>query len=170
MKILIIGDSFAAKYNSAYPGWSELLEKEYQVTNLAQAGVSEYKILKQVESVDVNSFDCAIVSHTSPYRIHTAYHPLHTEGLHKHCDFIYEDIRGRLPDVEKFFTEYFDLEYAKTVYNLLKQQISKNLQSIRTIDTEDLDLLKLFNTHPGEVQHLSASANETFYQRIKGLL
>ena len=166
MKILIIGDSFATRYDGAYPGWAEMLEQKHTVTNLAQAGVSEYKILKQLQSVTVKDFDCVIVSHTSPNRMHTAYNPLHQSGLHKDCDFIYEDVKGRLPDVEKFFTEYFDLDYANYVYNLIHKEITSLLIDIRVIDIEQLGLKKLFETDRGEVQHLNKQANVTFYNRL----
>ena len=166
MNILIIGDSFATKYNGAYRGWAELLEQKHTVTNLAQAGVSEYKILKQLQSVTVKDFDCVIVSHTSPYRIHTAYNPLHTSGFHKDCDFIYEDVKDRLPDVGKFFTDYFDLDYANYVYKLIRKEITSLLTDARVIDTDQLDLKELFSTDRGEVQHLNEQANITFYNRL----
>ena len=167
MNILIIGDSFATKYNGAYPGWAELLEQKHTVTNLAQAGVGEYKILKQLQSVTASDYDCVIVSHTSPYRIHTLHHPLHKEGFHKDCDFIYQDVKDRLPDVGKFFTEYFDLDYADYVYNLIRKEITSLLADTRVIDTEHLDLKKLFSTDCGDVQHLSEKANITFYNRLE---
>ena len=54
MELLIIGDSFSAdwsiKYND-YLGWPSLLLEHYQITNLSQAGVGEYKIYKQLLSV-----------------------------------------------------------------------------------------------------------------------
>ena len=37
MKILIAGDSFAAKWDGDYPGWSDLLSKKYSVKNIAQS-------------------------------------------------------------------------------------------------------------------------------------
>lgn len=167
MKILIIGDSFATKYNGPYLGWAEMLEQQYIVTNLAQAGVGEYKILKQLQSVNVDVFDCVIISHTSPYRIHTLYHPLHTQGFHKNCDFIYEDIKGRLPDVENFFSKYFDLDYAENIYNLIRKEIDSLLEHTLVIDTEQLGLQKLFKQERGEVQHLTEKANIVFYDRLR---
>jgi len=167
MNILIIGDSFATKYNGAYLGWSEMLEKYHIVTNLAQAGISEYKILKQLQSATIKDFDCVIVSHTSPYRIHTAYNPLHTSGFHKDCDFIYEDVRNRLPDVEKFFTDYFDLDYANYIYELIRKEITSLLTGARVIDTDQLDLKKLFLTDRGDIQHLSKQGNIIFYNRLE---
>ena len=55
MKILIVGDSFAAdwsvKYND-YHGWPNLLAQKFEVTNLAKAGVGQYKIYKQLQNID----------------------------------------------------------------------------------------------------------------------
>jgi hypothetical protein len=167
VNILIIGDSFATKYKGSYPGWAEMLEKDHNVTNLAQAGVGEYKILQQLKSVEPKTFDCVIVSHTSPYRIHTLYHPLHTQGIHKNCDFIYEDVKERLPDVEKFFTEYFDLDYAIYIYQCIYDDITLRLKESRVIDTEELGIKKLFSKHRGNVQHLTQEGNFIFYKRIK---
>lgn len=167
MNILIIGDSFATKCNGSYPGWAELLEQKHTVTNLAQAGVGEYKILKQLQSVTASDYDCVIVSHTSPYRIHTLHHPLHKEGFHKNCDFIYEDVRNRLPDVEKFFTEYFDLDYAIYIYRCIYDDITLKLKESRVIDTEELGIKNLFSMHRGNVQHLTQEGNIIFYKRIK---
>ena len=49
MKLLVAGDSFAAEW-PGNSGWVKLLAQEHPVTNVAQAGVSEYKILKQVQN------------------------------------------------------------------------------------------------------------------------
>ena len=48
-------------------GWSKLA-KQHDVTNVAQAGVSEYKILKQLHNAELKDYDAIIVSHTSPSR------------------------------------------------------------------------------------------------------
>jgi len=171
LNILIIGDSFATKYNGPYLGWAEMLEQQHNVTNLAQAGIGEYKILKQIQSVTTASdYDCVIVSHTSPYRIHTLYHPLHKDGFHKNCDFIYEDVKNRLPDVEKFFTEYFDLDYANYIYTLIRKEITSLLTGTKVIDTDELDLKTLFSTKRGDVQHLNEQGNIIFYNRLQEYL
>jgi hypothetical protein len=58
-KLLICGDSFAADWTVKVKekGWVNLLAQDYKVTNLAQAGCSEYKILKQLQSVNLDKFD-----------------------------------------------------------------------------------------------------------------
>ena len=168
-KILVAGDSFATVYNGAYKGWAQMLAEHYSVKNVAQAGVGQYKILKQIQKQNLNKFNTLVISHTSPYRIHTATHPLHQQGFHKNCDFIYEDVKGRLPDVEKFFTEYFDLDYANCIHNLLKKEIDSiiNKYEINVIDTESLELRKVFKTNRGQVQHLDEVGNKLIYKRLQ---
>ena len=56
-KILIVGDSFAADWSIKHKecnGWVNMLCDDFFVTNIAQAGVSEYKIYKQLLSQDIN--------------------------------------------------------------------------------------------------------------------
>jgi|TARA_R110000782_G_scaffold223906_1_gene310866 hypothetical protein len=170
MKLLLAGDSFIAKTPGDYPGWSDLLDQDYNVDNVARPGIGEYKILKQLQNCTLDLYDTIIIGHTSPYRIHTAHHPLHKEGFHKHCDFIYEDVKGRLPDVEKFFTEYFDLEYAIVVHALIIKEINTLLENCSVINTHTLGLDKLFDTNRGSVQHLDQEGNKIFYNRIKDAL
>jgi hypothetical protein len=96
-RVLIIGDSFGADWSVKYrdyPGWPSLLARVYSVVNLAQAGISEYKIYKQLLSVtDLDSYEYVIVSHTSPYRVTTNSHPVHANDLlHNNADLIFNDI------------------------------------------------------------------------------
>ncbi len=92
-RIVLAGDSFGCEWPTG-EGWPLMLAKNHAVNNIAQAGVGEYKILKQLWNLSardaywVNNYDCVIVCHTSPSRIHTPKHPVHKEGLHKDCDLI----------------------------------------------------------------------------------
>ena len=133
MKILLCGDSFASNWQVKCPnstGWVNLLANQYNVTNLAQSAVGEYKILKQVQSVDLNKFDAIIVSHTSPNRIHCTYHPIHNQDpLYKNADLIYSDVLDHAHKsadcrlAVDFFERYFDLEHAEEVNNLICMEI-----------------------------------------------
>ena len=90
-KILIAGDSFAADWTVKYKGegWVNTLCKDYDVTNIAQAGVSEYKIYNQLKKIDVSKYDIILISHTSAYRIPVVEHPIHSKDiLHNNCDLI----------------------------------------------------------------------------------
>jgi hypothetical protein len=171
MHLLLAGNSFIAKHTGEYPGWAELLEQDYKIHNVAQFGVGQYKILKQLQKVNLNQYDAVIICQSSPYLIHTAYHPLHKEdSLYGRCDFIYEDIKGRVPDVEKFFKEYLDLEYAEFIHNLIVNEIATILRDCRVIDCANLGLRQLFETNRGTVQHLDKQGNITFYNKLKKAL
>ena len=58
-KLLICGDSFAADWQVKYPqgqGWCNLITQYYHVTNVAQAGCSEYRIYQQFLSYNQDFF------------------------------------------------------------------------------------------------------------------
>ena len=87
--ILIAGDSFAADWTikNNKSGWVNYMT---DVDNLAQPGVGEYKIFKQLQSRDLSLYTHIIVSHTSPYRIHTFHNPLHIDdSFHHACCLLY---------------------------------------------------------------------------------
>jgi hypothetical protein len=99
-KILISGDSFAADWNKKFKnknGWVNMLETDFDVTNIAEAGVSEYKIYKQLQKIEIKNFDYVIVSHTSANRIPIDEHPIHKEDiLHNNCDLIFSDVNEHI--------------------------------------------------------------------------
>ena len=181
MKILIIGDSFAADWTVKYPGlqgWPNLLSTEYDVTNLAQAGVSEYKIYKQLCSINVIDYDFAIVAHTSPYRLVTRRHPIHTnDALHANCDLIYGDIEHHalkaknksnlsLHNAYWFFSYHYDEEYQETTYKLFREKIEYllTIPFITITDFDDWD--KITTTYKGICNHLSDEGNLLMYKKI----
>ena len=137
MKILITGDSFAADWTSKYKGigWPNMLAEKYFVTNLAQAGCSEYKIFLQLSSINFKDYDTIIVSHTSPNRIYIESHPVHkNDPLHKNSDLIYTDLKEHsksnkslLPIIE-YYEKYFSFEYALFVHNLICEKIDTLLK------------------------------------------
>lgn len=186
--ILIIGDSFAADWSTKYKdylGWPSLLAEQHTVTNLAQAGVSEYKIYKQLLSVkDLSVFDAVIVAHTSPYRVPTRLHPVHfNDVLHNKSDLIYTDIEYHsfqlknmfnrsLCAAKKFFTYHFDEEFFEVSYGLFRDKINtiladKKVITLATFDTWAatekyvLDFVDLLNTQPGLINHYSKEGNQT---------
>jgi hypothetical protein len=189
-KVLITGDSFAAdwsvKYHD-YPGWPNLLSRKYTVTNLAQAGCSEYKIWQQIESADLSLYDAVIVSHTSPYRLPVENHPVHKDdALHKDCDLIYTDIKesGKkdLHSIVEFFEKYFHTDYAKFVHqliishelNYISQHCKGPILTISNLDcshlvsrNEFLDFSKLFREQRGIVNHFSEQANQKICTTIE---
>jgi hypothetical protein len=186
-KILICGDSFAADWTIKYPGegWPNLLAKEYDVTNLAQAGCSEYRIHKQLSSVDLNLFDYILVFHTSPNRLYTSLHPVHSKDpLHSNSDLIYTDVKEHsktnteLVPIVEYFEKHFDMEYAVFMHNLLCKQIEKNLEPYNVIHASGIDYEGLyqfsdmmqFNStvlkNRGTINHCNDTGNKIIYESI----
>jgi hypothetical protein len=187
MKILICGDSFASDWTTRYPGkgWPNMLAEQHEVVNLAQAGCSEYKILKQLESVNLNTYDQIIISHTSPYRIYVKKHPVHhSDPLHKDCDFLYSDIKEHavknknLIPIVNYIENYFDLDYAKDIHKLLCKEIEQLLESVadRVIHIANIDYKtiysfknminfdNLFASNRGSMNHFDAKGNEEIFK------
>jgi hypothetical protein len=186
MNILIAGDSFATKSSTCNSSWMELLAEQHQVTNLAQAGIGEYKIYKQLCSVDVNEFDLVIVSHTSPSRIHTNNHPIHKAGFHKDCDLILTDLiehfqpfNTSLQTAKNFFKYHYDEEYQIDIYNLLRRQINDmilvpyiSLSHIEivnqlAIEKHNINLSPLWVGERGKINHYTRLGNRFVFKRIE---
>jgi hypothetical protein len=186
MHILLCGDSFATDYtkyqSTEYPGWPNLLAKKFTVTNLAQAGVSEYKILKQVQSMG-NDYDVAVVSHTSPFRVHARKHPFHTQGLHQDCDLLYADIMEKsswwnpaLQACKSYFTHIYDFDYQMDVYQLLFDKIKHSIHVPcihichnnlgKEIQNVNLDFTDTWYLNQGKVNHYNQQGNKLVYQTL----
>jgi hypothetical protein len=184
IKILICGDSFSADWGSS--GWPRLLSNEFDVINLSQAGVGEYKILKQLESVNVKDFDLIIVSHTSPSRVHTPQHPVYKKGFHKNCDLIYTDIENKrsffntsLKVAKGWFKFHYDDQYQVDIYNLVREKIN-NLCTVPYVSIShvdfDLNLKKenvfidfsnIWKNHRGGINHYDTYGNQEIYKILK---
>lgn len=191
MKILLIGDSFAAdwsvKYNM-YKGWPNLLADTYDVTNLAQAGVSEYKIYKQLDKVLwIGEYKLVIVSHTSPYRVPTRSHPVHhNDLLHNNADLMLNDItyhsnklynffNRSLRSASGFFKYHYDVEFYETTYKLYRKAIEDRLGMTKFISLNmfpnsehkcTIDLSNLATTHTGKINHMSEEGNRLVYEKL----
>jgi len=194
MKILIVGDSFASDWSikyKDYPGWTNLIANDYDVTILSQPGCGEYKILKQLQSVNIDRYDLIIISHTSPGRIHTPKHPVHSQDLlHKNSDLIYTDLEyhalkftnlfnSSLSTAHDFFVYHYDEEYYDHVYQLLRDEITKLVASRSTLivnhlpclstytGSNVLDFSPMLETHRGIINHFSQPGNQIIYQAVK---
>jgi hypothetical protein len=184
MKILIAGDSFAAdwqKQKSSYLGWPNLLANDFDVTNIAQAGVSQYKILCQLRSLDLSVFDVIIVCFTSDFRLHIPKHPIHSNSiLHKDCDLLYSDLNFHVKKIKNLFNfklwiSYlwyiisFDYDYYTTISSLIKKEIFHlaMTQNCLFITDSDLEIKELFHQSRGSVNHLSEEANYQVYECVK---
>jgi hypothetical protein len=184
MKILIAGDSFAADWSVKYPGkkgWPNLVGEEFDVTNIAQAGSSEYRIWKNLLKVDSTKFDKIIISHTSPYRIYVAKHPVHSSSLlHKDCDLLYSDaVENNLHTIKDYFENYYDLGYAVDIHQLIMNQIATlaaNAIHIGHIDVAQPKTIRLtsfsdvWKHNKGLINHYSDSGNKIIYNSILTLI
>ena len=185
LKLLVAGDSFAAEW-PGNNGWVKLLAKEHDVTNVAQAGVGEYKILQQIRSATLDEYDAVIVSHTSLSRVHTPKHPLHKQGLHKDCDLLWTDIEKRsswfnrsLKAAKGYFEHHYDDEYYQTVYSLLRKEINALLSDKVYLSMSHIDVAKLFiyesnhldfsdfwKANLGTENHYSIKGNKKMYDIV----
>jgi len=185
LNVLVAGDSFAAEW-PGNNGWVKLLAKKYNVTNVAQAGVSEYKILKQIRNADLDNYDAVIVSHTSLSRVHTPTHPLHKQGLHKDCDLLWTDIEKRntlfnpsLKAAKGYFEFHYDDEYYQTVYSLLRKEINNLLSSKVYLSMSHINVAKMFiyednhldfsdfwKANLGTENHYSSKGNKKIYDIV----
>lgn len=185
MKILIAGDSFAAPWPNDVISWAYLLGQKHSVTNVAQAGVGEYKIYKQIISQDLSKFDFIIVCHTSPSRVHTLKHPVHKSKLHKDCDLIITDIEGRqsffnpgLKSAKQWFLYHYDDEYQNFIYSLIRREINSIINipylSIDNLSFPDnlffekthLDLREFWKKNRGIINHYTEEGHKEIYRQV----
>lgn len=184
MKILICGDSFAADWTVKYPnrkGWVNMLADQHDVTNLAQAGCSEYKIYLQLLSQNLTAYDKIIICHTSPNRIYVKEHPHHKDDkLHKNSDLIYSDLkyRDKHDPLVAYFETCFDLEYFNFIHTLICEKIDSltkpfQILHVTNIYWDDLykfpnsqDFAKVFEKHRGDTNHFDDQGNLLVYGKI----
>lgn len=193
VKILLAGDSFAAKWPNSDSGWPDLLSQSFDVTNIAQAGIGEYKILKQIKNSNLKQFDLVIVSHTSPYRIHTPNHPIKRSGLHENCDLIYLDLEANLDKKNEslmtavnWFKYHYDEEYQCDTYDLIRKEINRIIDvpylcldhnpitSERSFEKYKIDFSLYWEENRGNVNHYSNQGNiyvsEIIKEKIKEII
>ena len=189
MKILIAGDSFATVWPDSQLGWPTLLAKKYSVVNLAQAGIGEYKILKQIQSQEINNFDLVIVSHTSPSRLHTNNHPVHKDGFHKNCDLILNDLINRsafrnpsLKAAQEYFKYHYDDTYQIDIYNLIRKQIKLlitvpyismshiDIANQLAVETNHIDFSGLWSKERGSINHYTIEGNSKIFETLEDMI
>lgn len=184
-KLLICGDSFSADWTKKYNGvgWVNLLENNYNITNISEAGVSEYKIYLQLKSIDLSKFDKILVSHTSAYRIPITEHPIHKDDiLHNNCDLIFSDVSEHLENplmktAYDFYSNLFDMNYFIFVNNLIYNEIynlTPNGVHITFFDSFYDDSVhkfeQLFIDNKGLINHLNKDGNIKMYKQISKIL
>lgn len=186
MKVLLCGDSFATDWTTQYPevcGWPNLLANQYNITNCAEAGVSEYKILKQVQTPVLENYDAIIIVHTSVSRVHIEQHPIHKSGLHKNCDLIYNDLANTKSKNKvittgiDYFKYIFDETYYRDLYEMFLGRIVNATLRHNTLHVTFFDnpvhypfgcikLKSIHDTQPGFANHLSDLGNQQIFERI----
>lgn len=192
-RLLIAGDSFAARYpNDKGHGWPLLFRELYDVTNVAQAGVGEYKILKQLQKFNLIQFDFVVVAHTSPYRVHTR-ESIHKTELHKNCDLLLSDIEAKrftfnpaVNSAKGYFKYHFDPDYYQDMYELIRKEIDNITKHVPTLHIDHfepalkyahekncLDLSGMWPYYKGNINHYSVEGNQIvcarIEERLKGL-
>lgn len=196
MKVLIFGDSFAAdwsvKYND-YKGWPNLLAEKFEVVNIAQAGVSEFKIYCQLENVNLDEYDVVICSHTGPHRVPTKSHPIHSnDSLHYSADLIWSDIEYHssklknffnlsLRAAKNFFRYHYDNYYFETTYKLYREAINRKMKGKKYIVVNFFEDMKKFEVEKnvvefshvfaefnGKINHLDKDGNQIVFKTLMG--
>jgi hypothetical protein len=180
----LFGDSFGYQHDDAeFDSWVDQLERHFDIINHCQCGVGEYKILQQLEKVDLTQFDYVIILHTSFLRVFVADNPLHTQSkTHQHCDIIYADIADRPEEFAQacrlFYKHIFDEQYARDIYNLICKQIDElcsNLPIIHVTNFDHTGLYKFpqlesfyltFQKHRGNVNHYNKIGNQIVFDTL----
>jgi hypothetical protein len=192
-KLLICGDSFAVDYNkvSNNPGWANFLTNDFSVTNRAQPGCSEYRILKQIQSENIELYDIIIISHTSPNRVYINQHPIHKNSvIHQNSDLLYNDVLYHVDQdpenkimlaAKNYFENIFDMDYHEDLFFLFSNQLkeitktkpclhlftlyNKNCNSFK----HHLNLKKHFKVVPDQSNpnHYTPDTNLKIYNLIK---
>tara|TARA_R110000868_G_scaffold16823_4_gene74568 strand:+ start:153 stop:761 length:609 start_codon:yes stop_codon:yes gene_type:complete len=191
-QILLVGDSFAVNHSDPATnnyGWSFLLEQQYNITNISQRGVSEYKIIQQLKSINLKKFDCVIVSHTSPNRVYVDQHPVHylNNDVYSNTDLIYNDIYWNLKKYPNnagilaanyYFDKFYNQDYQEFIYQLFQKEITEMLKNnltlhLLTLYDKNIDLFQnVINLYqqieidPGNINHYSAKHNQVVFNLV----
>lgn len=179
--ILLAGDSFASNWHTGDEWWLQL---PYSITNTAQAGASQFKILKQFDTIDISKYDAAIIFHTSPYRIYSeSENLLHKKSItHKNSCYVINDVlhkRNSLSNAMKNYVKYFyNEEFVKYTHKKICQDIENITSKIPTIHASGFDysdiysfenfisVQDLFENHRGNTCHLNKNGNRYLAERI----
>jgi len=176
MKILIVGDSFSADWTIKHKGrgWPNLLASKYNVTNLSQAGVSEYKIYKQIKSVDTDSYDKIIISHTYPFRIYTKVNPFtRKDPLRCNSDIVLNDLYSKHNFsafiIKKFLKYHFDETYYLDMYQCWFEKLKSfnNCVHIKHLNIPidvDIDFHKYWLSNRGFINHYNSLGNQHIFE------
>lgn len=182
-KVLIIGDSFSSVQLADNYGWPALLAKKYNVTNLSQPGIGEYKILKKLQTHNLQLYDLIIISHTSPFRLHCEENPLYPpDHLYRNSDIIFADAEQKKSTdaqaIVTYFTKIFDIDYYKFIHYNCCCEIDKLTSGLPVLHITHFEwdnlyqFKKLINfytywtTNKGTYNHYTQEANQYILETI----
>ena len=183
MIIGLFGDSFGVqKLNQPFDGWVNLLSKHCNIVNHCQSGASQYRILQQLKTANVDKFDQIIITHTSPSRLFVRSNPVHANSeYHQNCDVIFTDVESRQDEFSRacqlYFKHIYDEEFNFDLHNLICQEIdTKYKNNILHITHFDYDKLyqfpnminfhNLWCSHRGSVNHYDQIGNYQVYKHL----
>jgi len=185
-RVLIVGDSFSSDQLSSDVGWPVLLRQEFTVTNLSAPGIGQYKILKKLQSVDLNNYDLVVISHTSPNRVHCESNPLYpVDHLYRFSDIIFADAEAKLnqiaiaQDIVSYYKNIFDLNYYKFIHSSCCREIHQLTQQSKVVHITHFDWTDLYQfngminfykfwlDNRGDFVHYTKQANQTIYKQLQ---
>jgi hypothetical protein len=176
--LLIIGDSFSASTDTN--SWCSNFV-DFNVDNMSMSGSSEYRLIKQLNSVDITKYHEVIFVHTSPNRIYVENNPYHLSSkTHNNCDLIFQDIQAHLPDpyaanVVWWFKNVFDLDQAMFNHKLLIDFALKKLPNALHLTFFDYthpgvhSLYEIWQAAPGKINHMNVAGNQAVVTVLKNL-
>lgn len=188
--ILICGDSFSTDFGLPN-SWVNRLSELYTVENLSCAGISEYKILQQIKSkqLDLDSYSKIIIAHTSPNRVYIKQHPVHSNSKnHSLSDLIFSDISYHLnvnpndkiiETAHNYFLYIFDKDYYLEIYYLIQEKIKKIVDGKQVLHLNNfnlpnnanlenyVNLKEKFKLTTGDINHYDLASNFIIFKFLE---
>jgi hypothetical protein len=181
MKILIFGDSFSS--DQVNNSWVDLLSRDHSVTNHSQRGISEFRIYKIfLENIqEIKQTDAVIILHTNPDRVYVPDHvmtPSRRLPSHLHCDMLVNDSLEKWMPAEVYYKNFYDQDLQNTLYGFIIDNIRKHCENVSLLEFSGFDIgvpgiHSIYNLrikHPGNINHLDATGNLKFFEKIKDTL
>jgi len=181
MNIVIIGDSFSS--DNCEGSWVEQVASKYNVVNLSQRGISEYRIYTIVKKnlSLINQSDILLLWHTNPDRIYlpdTVEYPTRTVSSHAHCDMVANDAlsNSHWNKIAKiYYKNFYDKDMQEDLFSLVIEKIHR-IVTCRMFDFSGFEIsnpthfIKSFhdmrNNFSGHINHFDLTGNSLIYQYI----
>ena len=183
MKIAIVGDSFSSDSDSG--SWITLLEKNHQVINFSQRGISQYKILQIInQNLDIlQSVDKVIVWYTNPDRIYVNQdvdYPTRLNSTHKFADMVASDILNK-KEWKNIAETYYRFFYNQELQDFIAESVidqTRNLLGIDIVecsgfnfsDNKIKSFFEIRKQYQGKINHFDINGNKIIYNWITSTL